>query len=69
MVDSSREEGKTISIAVIATIAAVALLGVVALTIVSIPSLQQAEAARPAGAGCPATVPGANASQARCFNG
>jgi hypothetical protein len=31
--------------------------------------LQQAEAARPVGAGCPGTVPGANASKTRCFNG
>ena len=43
MVGSSREEEKTISIAVIAIVAALALLGVVAVTIVSIP-LQQAEA-------------------------
>ena len=54
---------------VIAIVAALALLGVVAITLVTIPLQQQAEAARPAGAGCPGTVPGANASQARCFNG
>jgi hypothetical protein len=53
---------------VIAIVAALALLGVVAITLVTIP-LQQADAARPIGAGCPGTVPGANASKTRCFNG
>jgi hypothetical protein len=58
------------SIAIIAIVAAVALLGVVVVTgTVTIPLLQQADAARPLGAGCPSTVPGANASKARCFNG
>ena len=64
MVGSSREEGKTISIAVIAIIAAVASLGVVAVTIVSIPSLQQAEAASKCTLGSHAF----NASKGRCFN-
>jgi hypothetical protein len=53
---------------VIAIVAALALFGVVAITLVTIP-LQQADAARPIGAGCPGTVPGANASKTRCFNG
>jgi hypothetical protein len=58
------------SLGVIAIVAALALLGVVVVTVAfTIPLQQQAEAARPAGAGCPATVPGANASQGRCFNG
>ena len=52
---------------VIAIVAALALF-VVAITLVTIP-LQQADAARPIGAGCPGTVPGANASKTRCFNG
>jgi hypothetical protein len=52
-------------IVVMAIVSALAVFGVVAVTI----QLQQADAARPAGAGCPATVPGANASRARCFNG
>ena len=53
---------------VIAIVAALALFGVVAITLVTIP-LQQADAARPIGARCPGTVPGANASKTRCFNG
>ena len=70
MVGSSREEEKTISIAVIAIVAALALLGVVVVTVaVTIPLLQQADAARPVGAGCPGTSPAANASKTRCFAG
>ncbi|MFL6522119.1 MAG: hypothetical protein ACJ71B_01415 [Nitrososphaera sp.] len=61
-------ETTTTSIAIIAIVAALGLLGVVAITLVTIP-LQQADAARPIGAGCPGTVPGANASKTRCFNG
>ena len=58
------------SIAIIAIVAALGLLGVVVVTVaVTIPLQQQAEAARPVGAGCPGTVPGANASKTRCFNG
>jgi len=60
----------TTSYAIIAIVAAVALLGVVVVTIAAVTiSLQQADAARPVGAGCPGTVPGANASKTRCFNG
>jgi hypothetical protein len=57
-------------LAIIALVAALALLGVVVVTVAfTIPLQQQAEAARPVGAGCPGTVPGANASKTRCFNG
>jgi hypothetical protein len=61
----------TVSYAVIAIVAAVAMFGVAVLTVtVTIPlQQQQAEAARPVGAGCPASVPGANASKTRCFHG
>ncbi len=55
--------------AVIAIVAALGLLGVVVVTVAVTISLQQADAARPVGAGCPGTVPGANASKTRCFNG
>ena len=66
---SSREE-RNVPIAVIAIVAALGLLGVVVVTVaVTIPLQQQADAARPIGAGCPGTVPGANASKTRCFNG
>jgi hypothetical protein len=69
MVGSSREEGSsTTSIAIIAVVAALALLGVVVTVAVTIP-LQQADAARPVGAGCPGTSPAANASKTRCFAG
>jgi hypothetical protein len=58
------------SYAIIAIVAALALLGVVVvLAVTTLPTLQQADAARPIGAGCPGTVPGANASKTRCFNG
>jgi hypothetical protein len=56
-------------LAIIALVAALALLGVVVVTVAVTIPLQQAEAARPVGAGCPGTVPGANASKTRCFNG
>jgi hypothetical protein len=57
-------------LAIIALVAALALVGVVVVTVAfTIPLQQQAEAARPVGAGCPGTVPGANASKTRCFNG
>lgn len=70
MVGSSREEGSsTISIAVIAVVAALALLGVVVVTVAVTIPLQQADAARPVGAGCPGTSPAANASKTRCFAG
>ena len=69
MVGSSREEEKTISIAVIAIVAALALLGVVVITVAVTIPLQQADAARPVGAGCPGTSPAANASKTRCFAG
>jgi hypothetical protein len=69
MVGSSREEEKTISIAVIAIVAALALFGVVVVTVAVTIPLQQAEAARPVGAGCPGTSPAANASKTRCFAG
>jgi hypothetical protein len=59
----------TTSYAVIAIVAALALLGVVVVTVAVTIPLQQADAARPVGAGCPGTVPGANASKTRCFNG
>ena len=57
------------SMAVIAIVAALALLGVVVITVTVIIPLQQADAARPVAAGCSGTVPGANASKTRCFNG
>ncbi len=69
MVGSSREEEKTISIAVIAIVSALALFGVVVVTVAVTIPLQQAEAARPVGAGCPGTSPAANASKTRCFAG
>ena len=69
MVGSSREEEKTISIAIIAVVAALALLGVVVVTVAVTIPLQQADAARPVGAGCSATSPAANASKTRCFAG
>ena len=56
-------------LAMIAVVAALALLGVVVITVAVTIPLQEAEAARPLGAGCPGTVPGANASKTRCFNG
>jgi hypothetical protein len=57
------------SIAIIAIVAALGLLGVVVVTVAVTIQLQQAEAARPVGAGCPGTSPAANASKTRCFNG
>jgi hypothetical protein len=59
------------NLAIIAVVAALALLGVVVVTVaVTIPlQLQQADAARPLGAGCPGASPAANASKTRCFNG
>ena len=57
------------SIAVISIVAALAVLGVVVVMVAVTIPMQQADAARPLGAGCPGTVPGANASKARCFNG
>jgi hypothetical protein len=52
-------------LALIALVAALALVGVVAVTIVTITLQQQEAEAR----GCPASVPGANASKGRCFRG
>lgn len=69
MVGSSREEEKTITIAIIAVVATLALLGVVVVTVAVTIPLQQADAARPVGAGCSATSPAANASKTRCFAG
>ncbi len=57
------------SMAVISIVAALAVLGVVVVMVAVTIPMQQADAARPLGAGCPGTVPGANASKARCFNG
>jgi hypothetical protein len=63
MVDSSREEEKTISIAVIAILSALALLGVVVvLAVTTLPTLQLAEAK-----GCSTATPAVNASKGRCF--
>jgi hypothetical protein len=60
----------TTSYTVIAIVATLPLFGVIVLTVaVTTPLQQQAEAARPVGAGCPGIVPGANASKTRCFNG
>jgi hypothetical protein len=61
------EEEKTTTIAIIAIVTALALLGVVVVTVAVIIPLQQAEAARPVGAGCPGTVPEANPSKTHCF--
>jgi hypothetical protein len=71
MIDNDDSQKTTVSYAVIAIVAALSMLGIVVLTVtVTIPlQQQQAEAARPVGAGCPGTVPGANASKARCFHG
>ena len=56
--------------AIIPIVAALGLLGVVVVTVaVTIPLQQQADAARPVGAGCPGTSPAANASKTRCFAG
>jgi hypothetical protein len=57
------------SMAIIAIVAALAVLGIVVVMVAVTITLQQADAARPIGAGCPGTVPGANASKTRCFNG
>jgi hypothetical protein len=57
-------------LAVITIMAVLAVLGVAVVTVATLTiQLQQADAARPLGAGCPGTVPGANASKTRCFNG
>jgi hypothetical protein len=60
--DKDYSQKTTTSIAVIAIVAALALLGVAVVTVVTIS--QEAEAR-----GCPASVPGANASKGRCFRG
>jgi hypothetical protein len=57
------------SVTVISIVAALAVLGVVVVMVAVTIPMQQADAARPLGAGCPGTVPGANASKTRCFNG
>jgi hypothetical protein len=57
------------SMTVISIVAALAVLGVVVVMVAVTIPMQQADAARPLGAGCPGTVPGANASKTRCFNG
>jgi hypothetical protein len=69
MVGSSQEEEKTTTIAIIAIVAALAMLGVVVVTVAVTIPLQQADAARPVGAGCPGASPAANASKTRCFAG
>jgi uncharacterized membrane protein len=56
-------------LALLALVAALALLGVVVVTVAFTIPLQQADAARPVGAGCPGTSPAANASKTRCFAG
>ena len=66
----SREQGRNVSIAIVAIVAGLALFGVVMVTVAAVTiQLQQAEAARPVGAGCSATSPAANASKTRCFAG
>jgi hypothetical protein len=50
--------------AVIAVVSALAMFGVVMVTVAATIQLQHAEAV-----GCPAGVPGANASKGRCFRG
>jgi hypothetical protein len=63
----SKTNNTTTTITIMAIVSALAVFGVVMVMVaVSIP-LQQADAARPVGAGCPATSPGANASKTRCF--
>ena len=57
------------TLTVIDIVTALGLLGVVAVTVAVTIPLQQADAARPLGAGCPATGPAGNASKTRCFNG
>ena len=55
-------------LAIIAILAALAVLGVVVVTVAVTIPLQQADAARPVGAGCQSGV-AINASKARCFAG
>jgi hypothetical protein len=50
---------------ILAVVLALGLVVVVAVDILE----QQAQAARPIGAGCSGTSPAANASKTRCFNG
>jgi hypothetical protein len=65
MTDHSKEEEKTVSIAIIAIVAALGVLGVViVLAITTLPTMQEAEAR-----GCPLGTPAPNASQGRCFQG
>jgi hypothetical protein len=68
-VNHHSQKTRTTSYALIAIVAALAMFGVVVLTVAITISQQQADAARPVGSGCPGTVPGANASKARCFHG
>jgi hypothetical protein len=63
----SKEEEKTVSIAIIAIVAALGVLGVViVLAVMTIPQ-QQAEAAPGCEKGLPQSAPAFNASQGRCF--
>jgi hypothetical protein len=65
MVGSSREEEKTVSIAIIALVAALGVLGVViVLAVMTIP-VQEAEAGCERGAAASRAF---NASQGRCFH-
>jgi hypothetical protein len=66
--NNNNNSSSNYNLAIIALVAALGLLGVVVVTVVTIP-LQQADAARPVGAGCPGTSPAANASKTRCFAG
>jgi hypothetical protein len=60
---------KNNQLAIIAIVAALAMFGVTVVTVATLTiQLQQADAARPIGAGCPAGAQGANASKGRCFN-
>ena len=65
MVGSSREEEKTVSIAIIALVAALGVLGVVIVVAVMTIPVQEAEAGCERG-GAPGTA--FNASKGRCFD-
>jgi hypothetical protein len=66
MVGSSREEEKTVSIAIIALVAALGVLGVViVLAVTTLPTLQEAEAGCERG---PAVNRSFERSNGRCFH-
>ncbi len=70
MTDHSKEEEKTVSIAIIAIVAALGVLGVViVLAITTLPTMQEAEAAPGCEKGFPQSAPAVNASKGRCFKG